>query len=72
MFTGFHNKTPLLTMIAGLKEVFFFFLLAGEGGCTIQRQDEPKGRQGHSKGKWGYDPWEILKSRLSVNAIFAF
>ena len=51
---------------------FFFVLFAGEGGGTIQRQDEPKVRQGQSRGKWGYDSWEILKSRLSVNAIFAF
>ena len=39
---------------------FFFVLFAGEGGGTIQRQDEPKVRQGHFRGKWGYDPWEIL------------
>ena len=51
--------------------IFFFFNLQEEGG-TIQRRDGPNVRQGHSREKWGYAPWEILKIRLSVNAIFAF
>ena len=50
---------------------FFFFHLQEEGG-TIQRRNGPNVRQGRSRGMWGYAPWEILKIRFSVNAIFAF
>ena len=62
----------LCHMHQACRSFFIYFLFAGEGGDTIQRRDGPKVRQGRSRGKWGYDPWEILKSRLSVNANFAF
>ena len=54
-----------------IRPVIFFFNLQKERG-TIQRRDGPNVRQGRSREKWGYAPWEILKIKLSVNAIFAF
>ena len=54
--------------------VFFFICRGWGGGGKIKRRDGPNVRQGCSRGKWGYAPWEILKFSLSVcvNAIFAF